>query len=87
MEQDVERAVRVVPFDQPLVNQLIAQHLFRVGRFDVAQVFAEEAGLQLPADTLQPFMAMHAVVDALQKGDFAPAIQYCLLLWELSLTW
>lgn len=81
MEADVERALRPTSLDQNAVDQLIAQHLFRAGRFDVAQVFANEAGLQLPPDSLEPFMAMHTVVAALQQGDFDPAIKYLPSSW------
>ena len=42
--------------------QVIAEHLFRVGKFDVGEAFSREAGIPNADALKQPYVAMHAIL-------------------------
>eukprot|EP00898_Chlorokybus_atmophyticus_P007707 jgi/Chlat1/7938/Chrsp68S07376 len=74
--QDIHKATRDKEFDKELLNEAIAQHLFREGRFQLGHEFVEEAGVKLPPDYTAPYLAMYNILAHIQRRDLAPA-----LLW------
>ncbi len=51
-----------IPAFACLILKVIAEHLFREGRFDVGEIFAREAGLEGVEKLRQPYVAMHTIL-------------------------
>ncbi len=60
-----------------LLNQIIAQHLFREGYFEVAQIFERETNVQLTESFKQCFMDMFLVLKQLEERDTSLALEWC----------
>jgi len=64
-------------FDSKLLNQIIAQHFFREGRFDVGERFVKEGQVELTPNMKEPFVEMYKVLDAMvNRKDLTPAIAW-----------
>ncbi len=61
---------------QAALERVILNHLLRVGDLESAYKFAEEAGLQVPTETVGLYGKLHQVVDAMRRGDLRPAIEW-----------
>ena len=55
---------------------MIAEHLFREGRFEVGEIFAREAGLAGVEAIRQPDVSLHAILRQIREKNPLPA-----LLW------
>ena len=59
---DVCEASKDVPLDDDTLDQVIAQHFFQQGEFEVGRLFVEEAGISNGDQLMAPYEAMHDVL-------------------------
>jgi hypothetical protein len=59
-----------------ILAQIVIQHLIREGRFDVAECFAEEAGIMFETTQHEQFLAMYHIQEAMRRNDIQPAIDW-----------
>lgn len=75
--QDIAKAYKP---DRPLhpgaLNQVIAEHLFQEGRFEVGQLFVEEAGVAEGEALKRPYQSMHSVLQEIQRQNLSPALEW-----------
>lgn len=64
------------PLDQRALNQVIAEHLFHEGLFEIGQVFVEEAGVEEGEALKRPYASMHTVLQEVQRHNLAPALEW-----------
>lgn len=76
LQADVCKAMREAQFDQQLLNKVIAEHLYREGRFDLADEFVAEAALPGAAELRAPYIALHTVLQQIQQHNLGPALQW-----------
>ncbi|PRW51023.1 RMD5-like protein A isoform A [Chlorella sorokiniana] len=87
--QDIARAYKSDrPLDAAALNQVIAEHLFHEGLFDIGRLFVREAGvaggeaLQRPYASMhtvlqeRPYASMHTVLQEIQQHNLAPALAW-----------
>eukprot|EP01113_Clastostelium_recurvatum_P047156 TRINITY_DN8358_c0_g1_i2.p1 TRINITY_DN8358_c0_g1~~TRINITY_DN8358_c0_g1_i2.p1 ORF type:complete len:509 (+),score=148.54 TRINITY_DN8358_c0_g1_i2:181-1527(+) len=76
---DLEKASKLDEFDHRIINQVISQHLYRQGLFEVGDTFSRSlAGVDL--DEMErlkvPFKEMYSILQAMEKRDLRPAIAW-----------
>lgn len=76
IQLDVCKAMRDVPMDEGPLNQVIAEHFFREGRFEVGQIFASECGLQAADELRKPYVAMHSILQQIKAKNLQPALDW-----------
>jgi isocitrate dehydrogenase len=79
MQQHQEQANTKPPnwtVDKQLMNQIVAQHLYREGEFDVAKRFEHESNIQVGEEYKRPFVQMFTVLQELQKRNIEPALRF-----------
>jgi hypothetical protein len=62
---------------QGVLNEIIAQHLFREGFFEVADIFEREANVKLSDKYKKSFLQMFEVIKKLDERDVSLALQWC----------
>ncbi|GAM21568.1 hypothetical protein SAMD00019534_047430 [Acytostelium subglobosum LB1] len=76
---DIEQASKDIEFDRDTLNNLILNHLYREGQFDVGDLFAQEMGMM--GESLESlksdFIDHHDIVGSIEKKDLQPAINWC----------
>jgi hypothetical protein len=80
MQQNQEQANKKPPnwtVDKGLINEIVAQHLYREGEFNTAEQFEQEAQIKVGEEYKQPFIQMFTVLQELQKRNIEPALQWC----------
>lgn len=75
-QPDLCKALRDVPLDQSTLNQVIAEHFYREGKFEIADRFAAEAQIPESEQLKRPYIAMHTVLAQIKARNLEPA-----LLW------
>ncbi|KAK9802922.1 hypothetical protein WJX73_007664 [Symbiochloris irregularis] len=73
---DVCKAARDIEFDQPTLNKVIAEHLFRVGRFEVGETFIREANIPGGEALRDSFRGMHQILQQILLHNLDPALQW-----------
>eukprot|EP01112_Ceratiomyxa_fruticulosa_P022953 TRINITY_DN8579_c0_g3_i1.p1 TRINITY_DN8579_c0_g3~~TRINITY_DN8579_c0_g3_i1.p1 ORF type:complete len:459 (+),score=99.44 TRINITY_DN8579_c0_g3_i1:244-1620(+) len=77
---DLEKSLRPnIKFDNRIIDQVIAQHLYRQGRFSVADTFAigdAKMDPEMARMMKTPFVQMHTILEAMVKKDLEPAIKW-----------
>eukprot|EP00741_Cyanophora_paradoxa_P024441 tig00022075_g23598.t1 len=76
LHPDCGKASKPQTFDVQLLNTIIAQHFFRMGRFQLGKAYAEEVGLSLTDEKQSPFVEMHQILSAIRDHNLQPAIQW-----------
>ncbi|CAG7898879.1 unnamed protein product [Brassica rapa] len=77
LNSDISKAYRHnVEFDTHVVNQIIANFLYRQGMFDIGDCFLAEIGDESECSTRHSFVEMHQIVDAMEKRDLKPALNW-----------
>eukprot|EP00123_Amoebidium_parasiticum_P005528 comp16699_c0_seq1/m.14958 comp16699_c0_seq1/g.14958 ORF comp16699_c0_seq1/g.14958 comp16699_c0_seq1/m.14958 type:complete len:396 (-) comp16699_c0_seq1:200-1387(-) len=61
---------------EDLLNQTVAQHLFRQGRFAIGEVFVKEAHVAMDSDQQEPFRDMYVILEAIKQHDLGPALTW-----------
>lgn len=62
--------------DKHILNEIIAEHLYREGLFDVADVFVSETNTSINSEAQAPFIEMYAVLQALRRRNLSPALEW-----------
>ncbi|KAF3508923.1 hypothetical protein F2Q69_00008735 [Brassica cretica] len=77
LNSDISKAYRHnIEFDTHVVNQIIANFLYRQGMFDIGDCFLAETGDESECSTRQAFVEMHQIVDAMEKRELGPALNW-----------
>ncbi|OAV98044.1 hypothetical protein PTTG_01234 [Puccinia triticina 1-1 BBBD Race 1] len=61
---------------QQALNRVIIDHLLRQGRFETAQLFAQEAQATSSAHVLEACQELFRINDSLKAGDLDPALEW-----------
>ncbi|KAI9121523.1 hypothetical protein K1719_008556 [Acacia pycnantha] len=76
LNPDVSKAYRNVDFDFHIVNQIIANHFYRQGLFDLGDSIINEAG-ELNSNSLRSqFLEMHQILEAMRVKNLQPALTW-----------
>ncbi|GFH15189.1 lisH domain-containing protein, partial [Haematococcus lacustris] len=59
---DLGKVLRDVEMDPSTLDQVLVEHLYREGQFEVGDVLAHEAGLRGDRELRQPFREMHSIL-------------------------
>ncbi|KAL7753348.1 hypothetical protein RI367_001123 [Sorochytrium milnesiophthora] len=59
-----------------VLNRALALHFTRHGRFDLAETFVRESGIEQPSDHNEHFVEMYHVVETLKARDLTPALRW-----------
>jgi len=73
---DITKAMRDNRFDRHLLNQVVAQHLFREGCFELGECFASEAAVQVPDSQKGPYKEMHHILDQIRLKNLEPVLEW-----------
>ncbi|KAL4442413.1 hypothetical protein ABPG77_004997 [Micractinium sp. CCAP 211/92] len=75
--QDISKAYRPDrPLDPRALNQVIAEHLFHEGLFEIGQLFVEEAGVEDGEALRRPYASMHTVLSEIRRHNLGPALDW-----------
>eukprot|EP00249_Psilotum_nudum_P021082 c27964_g1_i1 orf=232-1377(-) len=75
---DIAKACKEVDFSAEIINQIIASHFYRQGRFDLGDCFvddADKAGAELKA----PFVDMYHILEQIKDRNLEPALTWAKL--------
>lgn len=73
---DVCKATREIQFSSHQLNQVIAEHFLRVGRFDIAHTFIREANIPNGETMRASFQGMHDILQQVMAHNLTPALQW-----------
>ncbi|KAJ0096725.1 hypothetical protein Patl1_28408 [Pistacia atlantica] len=74
---DISKAYRNVEFDSQTVNQIIANHFYRQGLFDVGDCFISETeGSESAAAMKSIFQDMYEILEAMRSWNLEPALKW-----------
>lgn len=73
---DISKASRNVDFDPRVVNQIIINHLYRVGLFDIGDSLIKEAAETEVVSLRSRFLEMHQILNSVRDKKLAPAIYW-----------
>lgn len=66
-----------IPLESNALNEVIAQHFFRQGKFDLGEMFIQESGIKLDSSLKEPFVEMYKILGAMvSQKNLQPAIQW-----------
>ncbi|XP_063934107.1 E3 ubiquitin-protein ligase RMND5A-like [Zophobas morio] len=58
------------------LNKTLAEHLFRQGRFEIAETFITESGTKFDSKGKAPFLKMYWIVEAFKKKNLDPVLSW-----------
>jgi hypothetical protein len=74
---DISKAYRNIDFDIHTLNQIIANHFYRQGLFDVGDHFLSAVGEPESAAIMKsPFLEMYQILQAMQNQNLEPALNW-----------
>ncbi|KAJ0040929.1 hypothetical protein Pint_27788 [Pistacia integerrima] len=74
---DISKAYRNVEFDSQTVNQIIANHFYRQGLFDIGDCFISETeGSESAAAMKSIFQDMYEILEAMRSWNLEPALKW-----------
>ncbi|GMI73358.1 hypothetical protein like AT4G37880 [Hibiscus trionum] len=73
---DISKAYRNVDFDFHIVNQIVADHFYQQGLFDLGDSLIDEAGEPEAIAIRSHFLEMYQVLEALKVKDLEPALNW-----------
>lgn len=76
LNPDISKAYRDVDFDHHIVNQLIANHFYRQGLFDLGDGIIDEAGEPDLTILKSQFLVMHQILEAMKVKNLEPALNW-----------
>lgn len=76
LNPDVSKAYRNVDFDFHIVNQIIANHFYRQGLFDLGDTIINEAGEVNTNSLRSQFLEMHQILEAMRVKNLQPALTW-----------
>nr|AWW15238.1 hypothetical protein [Leavenworthia alabamica] len=79
LNPDISKAyTNKTEFDTHIVNQIIANFLYRQGMFDIGDCFVAETG-ESECCTRQSFIDMYQILDAMNRRDLQPALNWAAI--------
>ncbi|CAK8560227.1 unnamed protein product [Lathyrus sativus] len=76
---DISKAYRNIDMDTRTINQIIANHFYRQGLFDVGDHFLSAVGEPEPAAIMKsPFLEMYQILQAMQNQNLEPALNWAV---------
>ncbi|KAE9591818.1 putative transcription factor interactor and regulator LisH family [Lupinus albus] len=76
LNTDISKAYRNVDFDTHLVNQIIANHFYHQGLFDLGDSIVSEAGVPDATVLKSQFLEMHHIIEAMKVRNIQPALEW-----------
>ncbi|KAK7246676.1 hypothetical protein RIF29_41546 [Crotalaria pallida] len=76
LNPDISKAYRNIDFDTHLVNQIIANHFYHQGLFDLGDSIMNEAGEPDAAALRSQFLEMHQIIEAMKVRNIQPALKW-----------
>ena len=73
---DISKAYRNVDFEVHTVNNIIANHFYRQGLFDLGDIFVHDCGELGGASLKLPFQEMYAILEAMKARNLEPALSW-----------
>lgn len=73
---DISKAYRNVDFDFHTVNQIILNHFYRQGLFDIGDCFINESNEPEPTTLKTQFLEMYQILDAMKSRNLDPALHW-----------
>lgn len=74
---DISKAYRNIDFDTHALNQIIANHFYRQGLFDLGDHFLSAVGEpESTASMKSPFLDMYQILEAMQNQNLEPALKW-----------
>lgn len=73
---DISKAYRNVDFDFHTVNQIILNHFYRQGLFDLGDCFINESNELEPTTLKTQFLEMYQILDAMKSRNLDPALHW-----------
>ncbi|KAI8912509.1 RING-type zinc-finger-domain-containing protein [Gorgonomyces haynaldii] len=73
---DLEWVPNAMDNKQELLDQIVAHHFMRQGRFDLAKTFCKESGMMLDQGLFHQFNDMFSIVQELSVFNVGPAVQW-----------
>ncbi|KAJ3063734.1 hypothetical protein HK102_008399 [Quaeritorhiza haematococci] len=71
--------------NEDILHQILAMHFIREGKFELGDLFAKEAGLDVPDSLKGQFVEMYQIQEAMRAGELGPAIEWaCKKRFELG---
>ncbi|GMH44246.1 hypothetical protein BSKO_12180 [Bryopsis sp. KO-2023] len=74
--KDICRATRDVKMDHTALNQVIAEHLLKEGRFEVGEKFVKETGIEEPVEVKELFKSVHKVLSEIRAKNLDPVLRW-----------
>ena len=65
-------------FDKDTLQEVIAQHFFREGRFEEGDVFVRETGMEPERSLKSEFEEMHGIIDSIENRKVRPALDWAI---------
>ncbi|XP_027346045.1 protein RMD5 homolog [Abrus precatorius] len=80
---DISKAYRNIDFDVHTLNQIIANHFYRQGLFDIGDHFMSVVGEPESAAIMKsPFLEMYQILEAMQNQNLEPALNWAATNYE-----
>jgi len=76
LNPDISKAYRNVDFDTRIINQIIANHFYRQGLFDLGDSVVNEAGEPDATALRSQFLEMHQIIAAMREKNLQPALTW-----------
>lgn len=73
---DISAACRDDSFDRCTLNLVVCEHLYREGHFDLGDLFAAETNITGAGELKEPYLVMHHILQAMDRGDLSPALEW-----------
>jgi len=75
---DIEKSTKDLEFDKPTLNEIIINHLYRAGRFDLGDLFVEESGFDADEAkrTKDLFIDQQRIVCSIENYNLDSAIKW-----------
>ncbi|GER30747.1 LisH/CRA/RING-U-box domains-containing protein [Striga asiatica] len=73
---DISKAYRNIDFDTNIVNQIIATHFYREGKFDLGDCFVHESRVPEDSALKSPFLEMFGILEAMKSRNLQPALNW-----------
>ncbi|XP_075477819.1 protein RMD5 homolog [Primulina tabacum] len=73
---DISKACRDIDFEPGIVNQIIINHFYREGQFDIVDCLLKEAGEDEPISLKLQFQEIHEILEGIKCRNFEPALTW-----------
>ena len=77
MAPEINKASVDVTLDSALLYKAVAEHLLYTGRFDLANLFCQEANTQLNTNLSGVFQEMYDIITTIHASNLAPSLEWC----------